>query len=138
MKRTTKICLASVLVALFITSIVILVINLIGTHGEYSVKDILQTNFDNISYVKTGGASNQDEDYPVSKFINEYGDIKVEKYSGSTGSTAHQYYVAYDSNDQVLFTIVEIGNKNLLYISKGVFDINENNSDKLYQKIDKR
>ena len=136
-KRTTKLCLVSILIILLATSIVILVINLFQAHREYAIEDILQTSFNDISYIKTGGASQQDEDYSVSKFINEYGNIKVKKFSGDTGNTAHQYYVAYNSNNQALFTIVEIGNRNLLYISKGVFNINENNSDKLYQKVDK-
>ena len=134
-KRTAKICFELIVIVLLIVSIALLVANLVGIRREYTINDILQTKFDDISYVKTGGASRQDEGYPVSKFINEYSQTKVEKYSGNTGSTAHQYFVAYDNNDQVLFTIVEIGNRNLLYISKGTFNINENNSSKLYQKI---
>lgn len=136
MKKATRICLVLILSILFVASIIILVANLIGSREEYTVKDILQTKFDNISYVKTGGASHQDEDYSVSKFINEYSDVKVERFSGDTGSTTHQYFVAYDSSDQILFTIVEIGNRNLLYISEGTFNIDEDNSDKLYQKTD--
>lgn len=136
MKRITKICLTSTLVILFLVSIIIIILNLVGAHREHTIEDILQTNFDDISYIKTGGAHYQDEDYPVSKFTSEYGHIKVEKFSGGTGSTAHQYFVAYDSNNQILFTIVEIGNRNLLYISKGTFNINEDNSDKLYQTVE--
>ena len=129
MKRTAKICFVSVFTILLITSLTILVINLIEAHREYSIEDILQTKFDNISYIKVG-----EEDYPVSEFINEYGNVKVKKFSGNIGSTTHRRLVAHDSNGQALFTLVEVGNRGLLYISKG-FNTNENNSD-LYQTID--
>lgn len=101
-----------------------------------SFKSIVQVNFSDIAYIKTGDAREQKDDCPISDFIKEYGQARFKRFSDSTGSTAHVYFVAYDNNDQILFTLVDIGNRDLVYISRGTFDINEEDTfDKLYKKL---
>ena len=87
----------------------------------------------NISYIKTDGDSIQENDYLVDDFIKHYKNLKYKKVNQSTGSTTHLYYVCYNSNDEVLFTLVDIGNKDLIYLKKGLFNINDNNIKYLYQ-----
>ena len=100
-----------------------------------TIEEITGVNFANISYIKTGGGVRQNENYSVDKFVQEYKDMKYKKINGgSAGNTAHQYYVCYGSNNEILFTYVDIGNNNKVCIKKGDFDINRDLNASLYQK----
>ena len=101
--------------------------------SQGTIEEITGVEFSKINYIKTGGASYLNEDYDVEKFINEYKNLKYKKISGEYGSTAHLYFVCYDANGKVLFTLVEIGNQDKVFIKKGSFDINNDSSSSLYQ-----
>ena len=101
--------------------------------SNITIEEITGVNFSEILYIKTGDALNHNEDYSVKQFIEEYKNLHYIKITGSIGSTAHTYYVCYDANDEVLFTLVDIGNQDKFYIKKGNFDINEDNTNNLYQ-----
>ncbi len=108
--------------------IVIIAIFLVLTRRDnnyHTIEEILNINMNNISYVKTGGALIQEDDYLVDDFIKHYKNLKYKKVNQNTGSTAHLYYVCYDYNDKVLFTLVEIGNQDLIYLKNGSFDTND-------------
>ena len=104
-----------------------------STSKSGTIEEILQISFDDIAYMKEGSAAEQPDDYPVADFIRKYRSAVFEHFSGSIGSTAHWYYVAYDQDNQKLFTLVSIGNRELYFISKGSFNIDESYSGKLYQ-----
>lgn len=99
-----------------------------------TIEEITGISLSDISYIKTGSAGEQNEYYEVSDFIKEYNDIKYKKNYESYGSTANIYFVCYDLNDEILFTVVEIGNQNKVFIKKGKFDINKDSEECLYQQ----
>ncbi len=98
-----------------------------------TIEEITGVEFNKIDYIKIGNASNQSEDYDVEKFISEYKNLKYKKASGEYGNAAHLYYVCYDVNNEVLFTLIEVGSQNRVFIKKGIFDINKDSSSNLYQ-----
>lgn len=98
-----------------------------------TIEGITGVDFNKISYIKTGGALNQSNDYDVEEFITEYKNLKYEKISGEYGNTGHVYYVCYSDNNEVLFTLVDVGSQDKVFIKKGKFDINEDASSSLYQ-----
>ena len=108
-----------------------MVVGCSNSHG--TIEEITGIEFNKIKYIKTGGALNQNEDYDVNDFINEYKDLKYKKISGGYGSTTHLYYVCYDANDKVLFTLIDVGNQNKFFVKKGTFDIKKDASSNLYQ-----
>lgn len=123
--------LSAAAVLVIIVAGAFIVLNSISKSG--TIEEILQINFDDIAYIKEGNVAQQPDDYPVADFIKKYKSAVFEQFSGSIGGTAHRYYVAYDQDNQIVFTLVSIGNRELYFISKGSFDINESYSDKLYQ-----
>lgn len=120
------------LILIGIVIIAILLVFTLRNNNYHTIEEILKININDISYVKTGGALIQEDDYSVDDFINNYKNLKYKKVNKSTGSTAHVYYVCYDYNDKILFTLVEIGNQGLIYLKNGSFNINDDNGY-LYQ-----
>ena len=108
---------------IIIVSITILVIVLIFLNRAKTIEEILDISFSDIDYVKY-----LDEEISSSEFINEYETKKYKKYSGDIGTTAHDYYIAYDENNNIIFTLVDIGNRNLIFLKKGEFNINDNDN----------
>ncbi len=98
-----------------------------------TIEEITGVSLDDISYIKTG--NNVDNDYDVDTFIEEYKDLKFTKTSGNIGNTARKYYVCYNSDNEVLFTLVDIGNQDKFFIKKGFFDI-EKDSKKFQYKLE--
>ena len=98
-----------------------------------TIEEITGVDFSNISYVKTGITG--DKDYDIDLFVNYYKDLKYEKISGDYGNTAELYFICYNSFDEVLFTLVEIGNQDKVFIKKGSFDINGDSSYNLYRLV---
>lgn len=120
------------LILIGVVIISFLAVLVLRNDNYHTIEEILNININDISYVKTGGALIQDEDYSVDDFIKYYKNLKYKKVNQSTGNTAHIYYVCYDRNDKILFTLVEIGNKGLIYLKNGLFNINDDNGY-LYQ-----
>ena len=116
----------------FLSIILILIcITLTGcTKKSMTIEEITGINFNEIDHIKTGDAWSQNENYDVNKFINEYKNLKYKKFKEGTGSTAHTYYVCYNSDNEVLFTLVDIGNQGKYFIKKGSFDINKDSSNR--------
>lgn len=113
--------------------VIFMCIMLVGCNKtNMTIEEIVGVNFNDIAYIKTGDYSNINENYDVSEFIDKYQNLKFQKISGGYGSTAHLYYVCYNSNNEVLFTLVDIGNQDKYFIKKGEFDINKDSSN-LYQ-----
>ncbi len=100
--------------------------------SEGTIEEITGVSFNKINYIKANGSL-----YNVEEFISEYKGLNYKKISEKAGSTRHFYYVCYDSNDKILFTLVDIGNQNKYYIKKGKFDINKDALNSLYQLISK-
>ena len=92
--------------------------------SEGTIEEILGIDLDDIDHIKTGGALEQNSDYPVEDFIEEFGGREYNKANKSEGNTSHTYYVGYDEFDEVLFTLVDVGNQNLVFLKEGEFDIN--------------
>ena len=87
-----------------------------------------------IKYIKSGDPFDQNEDYSVAEFIDSFWDKNYKpRDNGRIGSTAHSYYVAYDKNDQILFTLVDVGNRGLCYIKAGSFNISDDNHEFLFR-----
>ncbi len=106
--------------------ILLLIIFTIGCSKKTkTIEEILNIKLENISYIKTGGFDNINEYYNVNDFIEKYQNNKYKKISGEYGSTTHIYYVCYDTDDNIIFTLVDIGNQDKVFIKKGTFDINE-------------
>ena len=101
--------------------------------SQGTIEEITGVDFNKINYIKTGSALNQNEDYDVEEFISEYKNLKYKKISGEYNGTTHLYFLCYDANDKVLFTLVDIGNQDKVFIKKGSFDINKDASSSLYQ-----
>ncbi len=104
-----------------------------GRTGK-TISEITGVNFNKIAYVKAGEPLKQDEDINIKEFIKLFKRHKF--YNPKTtdiGSTAHYYYVAYDKDNNILFTVVMVGNQGLVFIKKGSFDINKDRNDNLYQ-----
>ena len=117
----------------FLSLIVILLcIALTGCSKNMTIEEITGIDFNQIDHIRTGFASSINENYDVEEFTNNYKNLKYQKISGGYGNTAHKYFVCYDSNNEVLFTIVDIGNQGKYFIKKGEFDINKDSSN-LYQ-----
>lgn len=119
------------ILCLFVLIICFVLVGCSKTHG--TIEEITGVDFSKIDYIKTGSALHLKKGYDVGKFISEYKNLKYKKISGEYGSTAQVYFVCYDANDKVLFTLVEIGNQNKVFIKKGSFDINKDSSSSLYQ-----
>ena len=119
---------------IFCLVVIIMCFMLVGCgKSQGTIEELTGVKFDEISYIKTGGASEQNENYDVDKFISEYKNLKYKKISGKYGNTSHVYYVCYDDNDKVLFTLVDVGNQDKVFIKKGKFNINKDASSSLYQ-----
>ena len=113
---------------IIIVSVAILVIALIiftffFLNRAKTIEEILDISFSDIAYVM-----HFDEEISLSEFVNEYKTKKYEKYSVDIGTTAHDYYIAYDENNNIIFTLVDIGNRNLIFLKKGEFNINDNDN----------
>ncbi len=99
-----------------------------------TIEKILNIDMNNIAYIKVGNSLAQDDDYPVANFISTYKNAEFKKVNQDIGNTAHLYYVCYNAQNEVLFTLVEIGNQNLVFLKKGIFNINDKDNY-LYQLI---
>ncbi|MBQ2639384.1 MAG: hypothetical protein IJF92_01275 [Bacilli bacterium] len=117
--------------------VIMICLCLVGcSKSTMTIAEITDIDFNKISYIKVGGALNQNENYDVERFIDEYKDLKYKKISGEYGNTAHKYFVCYDADNNTLFTIVEIGNQNKVFIKKGSFNINTDSpQSSLYQLV---
>ena len=120
-----------ILFAVVMLTMCFLLVGCSKTQG--TIEDITGVKFESINYIKSGGALNQSSNYDVEQFISKYKNLKYKKISGKYGSTTNIYYVCYDDSDNILFTLVEIGNQNKVFIKKGIFDINRDTSYSLYQ-----
>jgi len=98
--------------------------------SEGTIEEITGVNFDKISYIKANGSL-----YNVEEFISEYKNLKYKKTSIKVGSTTHFKFECYDNNDEILFTLIDVGNQDKVFIKKGKFDINKDASKSLYQLI---
>lgn len=99
-----------------------------------TIEEIININFNDIAYIKTGDSLVQNSFYDVDKFTKSYKNIKYKRVFGSYNSNYHTYYVCYDSNNNILFTLVETENENKVIIKKGKFDISFD-SNSLYQEV---
>jgi hypothetical protein len=103
--------------------------NMINTN---TIEKLTNVNFNKISYVKTGGALEQNQKMTINDFTSLFKDIKFKKSDvPNIGSTANIYYVCYDKNDNALYTVVDIGNRNLYFIGEG----NNREEFKLYEAL---
>ena len=128
-----KIILGVLIIIIVVTSFFI-VYNKFTNEKIKTIQEITGIDFNDISYIKTGGALKQNEDYPVNEFIQEYKNLKYKKLNDrSMGSTTHLYFVCFNSDNEVLFTLVEIGKQDKVFIKKGIFNINEDPYSSLYQ-----
>lgn len=114
--------------------VVILVIILfslifLNTRRSKIIEEILKVNFDDIAYIKTN--SNGDTNYDINKFIKKFGDKKYKTFKGLKGSTANLRYTCFNNDGKVIFTLVDVGNKNLIILIKN----DSNSSANLYQQI---
>ena len=103
------------------------------TKTHKTIEEITGVEFDKISYIKTG--ENQAQYYDVEEFINEYQNLEYKKITGEYGNTTHMYFICYDADDKILFTLVNVGNQDKVFIKKGSFDINSDAKENLYQLI---
>ena len=111
---------------------IVLCIFLAGCNSkEKTIEEITGVNFDDISYIKT-----KDIDYDVNEFISYYQNAKFQKITEKNiGSTTHLYFVCYDNNDNVLFTLVSVGNQDKYIIKKGSYNTNTDSYKFLYQMV---
>ena len=95
-----------------------------------TIEEITSISFNDI---KTVRVSNNYDEYDLNKFINDFKDLEFQKANDSYGNTAQIKYICYDSNDNVLFTIVDIGNQDKYFIKKGEFNLSTDWKDSLYE-----
>ena len=98
-----------------------------------TIEQITGVSFKDISYIKTGNATIQDNDFDVNAFINRYKKRKYKKTKGTIINNSQKYLVCYNANDEVILTVVEIDDE-MTFIKKGSFDINKDASTSLYQR----
>lgn len=108
--------------------VVVLIVIIFNVRNGQTIEKILKINFDDIAYIKTN--SNEDDNYDVDLFIKEYRNKKYKGFYGSKGSTANLSYICYDSNGKVIFTLVDVGNQNLIMLIK-----NDSKISSLYQQV---
>ena len=51
-------------------------------------------------------------------FLEKLNKYTYKRYKGNIGSTSHRSFEFYDASDKLLFTLTDVGNRNLLQISK--------------------
>ena len=71
----------------------------------------------------------------LNDFLDEFGNVKFKKSKENIGSTAHQRYLCFDDANQLLFTVVDIGNKGLVYITVGEYDASNQERLQVYKKV---
>ena len=115
----------------WVVILVIILFSLIflNTRRSKTIEEILKVNFDDIAYIKTN--SDGDTNYDVNKFIKKFGDKKYKTFKGLKGSTANLRYTCFNNDGKVIFTLVDVGNKNLIILIKN----DSNSSANLYQQI---
>ena len=120
---------------LLIIIIVIIISALLNGYSmpNQTIEEITDVAFMNISYIKHGDESKQTDNYDVEKFINKYKNLKYEKVYESYGITEHEYFVCYNSSNEPILTVVEVGNQDKVFIVKGKFDINKDALGNLYK-----
>ena len=106
--------------------VVVLIVIIFNVRNGQTIEKILKINLDDIAYIKT----NSDQDYNVDLFIKEYRNKKYKGFYGSKGPTANLSYICYDSNGKVIFTLVDVGNQNLIMLIK-----NDSKISSLYQQV---
>ena len=116
-----------VFISILVLVVVLIVIIFNGSNGQ-TIEKILKINLDDIAYIKTN--SNEDDNYDVDLFIKEYRNKKYKKFDGSKGSTTNLRYICYDNDNQILFTLVDVGNQNLIMLIK-----NDSKVSSLYQQV---
>ena len=122
----------SIILVILLSALVFVI--LVRNQKGRTIEEITGVNFSDISYVKYGGAMSLSSDYDLNEFISLYRNNKYKKINEAYGNTTHLYIICYDLNDEVLFTLVDVGNSNKIFIKKGSFNINKD-SKKLYQLV---
>ena len=112
-----------------ILAIILFSLIFLNTRRSKTIEEILKVNFDDIAYIKTN--SNGDTNDDVNKFIKKFRDKNYKTFKGLKGSTANLRYTYFNNDGKVIFTLVEVGNKNLIILIKN----DSNSSDNLYQQI---
>lgn len=67
-----------------------------------------------IAYIKDSEGEVLEKEVFLEK-LNKY---KYKRYTGSLGSTSRRSFEFYDASDKLLFILTDVGNRNLLQISK--------------------
>ena len=117
-------CLIMVVACLFLT----------GCGKKQTIEEITGVSLNQIDHIKYGGTTTHDNDYTdVQGFIDSNKNNKYKKVSGSYGSTTHRYFICYNSKDEVILTLVDVGNSGYVFIKAGEFNINKDASSSLYQ-----
>ena len=114
-----------------ILSLILLIICLISIGcGKKSgtIEELINVNFNEIDHIKY-----ESQDYDVKKFVKEYKNIEFTKISDGIGSTRHSYFRCYNSKNEIIFTLVSVGNQEKYFIKKGEFDVNKDTKKYLYQ-----
>ena len=78
-----------------------------------SFEEITEGRSARISAVLDGAGANTDRD----RIISFYNSASYRKYHGGKGSTAHRTWRFTDSEGTVLFTLTDLGNRNLIGIA---------------------
>ncbi len=106
------------LIVVFIVSIIAVALFFNRTPKTQTIEEILNINLDDIDYIQING----ENEYPVDEFKNIYRNIKLKKVNMEHGNSAQIYFEAYDKNKELIFTLIDIGNNNLIYLKTGTFD----------------
>ena len=101
-----------------------------------TIESITGVSFDDIAYVKSGGALGQTLDYDKDEFIKEYRNKRYHKINKKySDDKSHDYYVCFDKNDNILFTLVETRTNDEVFIKKGKFSIVRDSETSFYKTV---
>jgi len=104
-------------IIMVLVSVIVLIILggiLLFYGNSKTIEEILDIRFDDISSVYV-----DEIEYPKDEFIKNYGKKKYRiKNLSDIGNTTHFTFVCYDSKGEVIFTLVDIGNRGLIYLQK--------------------